>query len=71
MTATREGKMRKDHFKSTYSSSFNENFEDLRRELSPQPGRQSVNLSYTQTPSNMMRQHSRHKRAASTLPGLT
>ena len=37
MTATYDGRMRPDHFKSTYESFFNEELEELRKELSPQP----------------------------------
>lgn len=49
MTATREGKLRKDHYKSTYSQNFNEECEELRRELSPLPsmtGGKSTSLGF-------------------------
>lgn len=49
MTATREGKLRKDHFKSTYSQNFNEDYDELRRELSPLPsmtGGKSTSLGF-------------------------
>lgn len=37
MTSTYDGRVRGDHFKSTYESFFNEELEELRKELSPQP----------------------------------
>ena len=37
MTSTYDGRVRGDHFKSTYESFFNEELAELRKELSPQP----------------------------------